>query len=96
LKLAQWQRTKKAPWQNPATDPDQLAESQSLLDIPEYNELTSFLALGAVFTKSDMRELPVGSPYCSDPNCAYCKELREFGEEQRRKKQSEEIKFSQE
>ena len=25
-------------------------------------------------------DIAVGSPYCSDPNCAYCKELREAEE----------------
>jgi hypothetical protein len=30
-------------------------------------------------------EMPVGSPYCSDPNCEYCKNLREFSEELRQK-----------
>ena len=28
--------------------------------------------------------IPLGSPYCSDPNCVYCKDLREFTEELRR------------
>ena len=36
----------------------------------------------------DDRE-PLAPPYCSDPNCAYCKELREIGEELRRKNQAE-------
>jgi glutaredoxin len=34
-------------------------------------------------------EMPVGSPYCSDPSCPYCKELREIAEELRRKQQTE-------
>ena len=36
----------------------------------------------------DDRE-PLAPPYCSDPNCAYCKELREIAEELRRKYQVE-------
>jgi len=31
------------------------------------------------------REVPISSPFCSDPDCAYCKELREMQEEVRRK-----------
>ena len=35
--------------------------------------------------------MPVGSPYCSDPNCVYCKELHELEEEIRRKSRLEGI-----
>jgi len=35
------------------------------------------------------RDPRVGSPYCSDPNCVYCKELREFEEELRTRHDSE-------
>ena len=30
------------------------------------------------------RKTPIGSPYCSDPNCLYCKELQEVSEEVRK------------
>jgi hypothetical protein len=39
--------------------------------------------------KPDNHEIRLGSPFCSDPNCAYCKELRDLQEELRRKKEKE-------
>jgi len=36
-------------------------------------------------SKPEKLEVPVSSPYCSDPNCPYCKELREQQDEIRRK-----------
>jgi 3-methyladenine DNA glycosylase AlkC len=35
-------------------------------------------------TNSENPKIPVGSPYCSDPNCPYCKELQEVTEEVRK------------
>lgn len=35
--------------------------------------------------KPENHAVPVSSPYCSDPNCAYCKELREVQAEIRTK-----------
>jgi len=32
-------------------------------------------------SKPENSELPVSPPFCSDPNCPYCKELREIEEE---------------
>ena len=46
---------------------------------------------GVVSEHSAKRDMPVGSPYCSDPNCVYCKELRELEEELRRKSRLERI-----
>ena len=34
-------------------------------------------------------ELPVSSPFCADPNCPYCKQLRELQEEIRKKNDQE-------
>ena len=51
-------------------------------------------ALGLVSEHSHESEKPVGSPYCSEPNCRYCEELRKLAEELRRKQQSEEVKSS--
>ncbi len=34
------------------------------------------------------RDPRVGSPYCSDPTCVYCKELREFAAELRKRHDS--------
>ena len=42
-----------------------------------------------VSNHSAKRDMPVGSPYCSDPDCVYCKDLRELEEELRRKRQLE-------
>jgi 3-methyladenine DNA glycosylase AlkC len=36
--------------------------------------------------KPENHEIRVGSPFCSDPNCPYCQELRQLHEELRRKK----------
>jgi len=36
-------------------------------------------------SKRENREMPVSSPFCSDPECPDCKELRELQEEMRRK-----------
>jgi len=30
--------------------------------------------------KRENREVAISSPYCSDPDCLYCKELREMQE----------------
>lgn len=30
-------------------------------------------------------DVPIASPYCSDPACLYCKELREIADELRKK-----------
>ena len=38
------------------------------------------------FDPEAQASLPVASPYCSDPNCVYCKELRETQEEVNRVK----------
>jgi hypothetical protein len=31
------------------------------------------------------KDAPISGPYCSDPACRYCKELREFADELRNK-----------
>lgn len=33
------------------------------------------------FDREVQRRLAVAGPYCSDPNCVYCKDLRETQEE---------------
>jgi hypothetical protein len=35
--------------------------------------------------KREKREVPISSPYCSNPNCLYCKELREMQEQMGKK-----------
>ena len=40
-------------------------------------------------SKPENHEVRLGSPFCSDPNCAYCKELRKVHEEISRKKEKE-------
>jgi len=40
-------------------------------------------------SKPDNHEVRLGSPFCSDPNCPYCKELRELHEEIKRTKEHE-------
>jgi hypothetical protein len=62
------------------------------LDNPKYNGRTFVPSLGCVVAENPKKyEMPVGSPYCSDPNCRYCKELRAFEEELRRKRKSEPV-----
>ena len=39
--------------------------------------------------KPENHEVRLGSPFCSDPNCPYCKELRDVQDELRRKKEKE-------
>ena len=37
------------------------------------------------------KDVPISAPYCSDPTCAYCKELREAEEELRYKTRRAEL-----
>jgi len=46
------------------------------------------VCLRVPFPRKPSRELPLelGPPYCSDPDCEYCKELRAALEEMKRDK----------
>jgi len=53
------------------------------LENPEYNERTLSLRRVLCHKVTTRTTFPLHRPYCSDPNCVYCKQLQQVQQEMR-------------